>query len=69
MRENQTCLYCTKKQVSFKINFGYGYVLVATIHMFVLDSANFNDFSGQMSQHLNCECSSLITIDTHIMVE
>ena len=37
--------------------------------MFVLDSANFNDFSGQMSQHLNCECSSLITMDTHIMVE
>jgi len=37
--------------------------------MFVLDSANFNDFSGQMSQHLNCECCSLITMDTHIMVE
>ena len=35
---------------------GYGYVLGSTGDVFILDSVNFNDSVGQMSQHLNCEC-------------
>ena len=27
--------------------------------------SSFNDYGGQMSQHLNCECWSLITVDTY----
>ena len=27
--------------------------------------SSFNDYGGQMSQHLNCECWSLITMDTY----
>lgn len=39
-----------------KDGLGYGYVLGSSGAVFILDSANFNDFGGQMSQHLNCEC-------------
>ena len=60
-------LYGSKDMVSVldKEGLGYGYVLGSTWDVFILDSVNFADYGGQMSQHLNCECWSLITVDTY----
>ena len=67
IRTIKAYLYGSKDMVSVldKEGLGYGYVLGSTWDVFILDSVNFADYGGQMSQHLNCECWSLITVDTY----